>query len=51
MLKKRVINEGLKPYLKESAGAWEMAPDGTYQHVHRHGKVFTAQSALLAALA
>ena len=50
-LKKRVITEGLKPYLKDSGGAWEMSPDGTYFRVRRHGQVYTAQTALLTTLA
>lgn len=29
-LKKRVINEGLLPYLKDNVNAWELNSDGTY---------------------
>ncbi len=30
-LKKRVIDEGLKPYLKDNQNAWELGADGDYQ--------------------
>ncbi len=30
-LKKRVIDEGLKPYLKDNLNAWELGADGQYQ--------------------
>ena len=30
-LKKRVINEGLKPYLRDNVQAWEMQSDGSYR--------------------
>lgn len=30
-LKKRVIDEGLKPYLKDNLNAWELDADGVYQ--------------------
>jgi len=32
-LKKRVIEEGLKPYLADNVQAWEMHPDGRYQRL------------------
>jgi polyphosphate kinase len=51
-LKKRVIQEGLKPYLRDNQQAWEMDPDGVY---HRRkaprAKPHCAQLELLAALA
>jgi len=30
-LKRRVISEGLNPYLKDNTNAWELEPDGHYQ--------------------
>jgi polyphosphate kinase len=51
-LKRRVINEGLKPYLKDNCQAWEMASDGHYRRKKtRSGKVFCVQQELLAILA
>ena len=51
-LKKRVINEGLKPYLEDSSQAWEMDQNGQY-HLEspRRGKPQAAQEMLLEALA
>ena len=46
-LKKRVINEGLKPYLKDNARSWEMQPDGSYKRRTRRGRAFDAQAYLL----
>lgn len=49
-LKKRVIAEGLKPYLRDKHDAWEMEPDGHYRRKRaRNGE--SAQNVLLAALA
>ena len=31
-LKKRVIREGLKPFLERNIDAWEMSADGRYKH-------------------
>ncbi len=45
-LKKRVINEGLKPYLKDNLRAWEMQPDGAFKRRARRGKGFDAQAYL-----
>ncbi|MDP2430966.1 MAG: polyphosphate kinase 1 [Pseudomonadota bacterium] len=45
-LKKRVINEGLKPYLKDTLNAWEMQPDGSYKRRIRRGRGFDAQAHL-----
>ena len=51
-LKKRVINEGLKPYLEDNAQAWEMDQDGRYQlKTGRRGKPLVAQDMLLELLA
>ncbi len=50
-LKRRVINESLKPYLKDNVKAWEMQPDGSYRRRARRGKAFEAQTFLLSLLA
>jgi polyphosphate kinase len=51
-LKKRVINEGLRPYLEDNSQAWEMDQNGQY-HLEspRRGKPQAAQETLLEALA
>ena len=47
-LKKRVIQEGLRPYLRDNQQAWEMDADGRYRHkAGRRGKAFSAQQHLL----
>ncbi|MBI4203659.1 MAG: RNA degradosome polyphosphate kinase, partial [Betaproteobacteria bacterium] len=51
-LKKRVINEGLKPYLEDNSQAWEMDQDGHYQvKAPRRGKSMSAQDMLIEMLA
>jgi polyphosphate kinase len=50
-LKKRVISEGIKPYLKDNSKAWEMQPDGVYKKRARRGREFEAQGFLLNLLA
>ncbi|HET6492872.1 MAG TPA: hypothetical protein VFG44_07860, partial [Burkholderiales bacterium] len=51
-LKKRVIEEGLKPYLEDDSQAWEMDPDGNYQvKTPRRGKSVSAQDTLIEMLA
>ncbi len=51
-LKKRVINEGLKPYLDDNTQAWEMDQHGQYQcKSSRRGKPASAQDMLLGLLA
>jgi polyphosphate kinase len=50
-LKKRVINEGIAPYLKDSLQAWEMQPDGSYRKRPRRGRGYSAQDHLLKLLA
>ena len=51
-LKKRVINEGLMPYLEDNKQAWEMDKDGCYQSSSRiDGAPLSAQEWLLAQLA
>jgi polyphosphate kinase len=50
-LKKRVFKEGLEVYLKDTAQAWEMLPDGNYQRrIARRGMAFSAQTHLLVEL-
>ncbi|PHV12730.1 polyphosphate kinase 1 [Chitinimonas sp. BJB300] len=50
--KRRVIREGLRPYLVDNAQAWEMQPDGRYRKkTTRGGKVRSAQGMLLSELA
>jgi polyphosphate kinase len=51
-LKRRVINEGLKPYLEDNAQAWEMDANGDYHlEASRRAKPLAAQDALLEQLA
>jgi polyphosphate kinase len=52
-LKKRVINEGLKPYLEDNSEAWEMDQEGRYQlrTPRRGANRHAAQDALLETLA
>ena len=47
-LKKRVISEGLKPYLRDNVQAWEMQSDGSYRRRKpRRAKAYSAQTELL----
>jgi len=51
-LKKRVINEGLKPYLEDNCQAWEMDQDGqNHLKTRSRGKPQAAQEVLLELLA
>jgi polyphosphate kinase len=50
-LKKRVISEGLKPYLDDNSQAWEMSAEGIYQQKSPRGKPVAAQETLLERLA
>jgi len=51
-LKRRVIREGLQPYLDDNCQAWDMRPDGSYEAVQpRRGRRRSAQDELLLALA
>jgi polyphosphate kinase len=51
-LKRRVIREGLQPYLDDNCQAWEMRPDGLYeQQKPRRGRRRSAQEELLFTLA
>ncbi|WP_395825444.1 polyphosphate kinase 1 [Collimonas sp.] len=51
-LKKRVINEGLTPYLKDNANAWILGSDGSWHKSkpHRTQKAYSAQRHLMLAL-
>lgn len=50
-VKKRVIKEGLDPYLKDNLNAWEMLPDANYRRrTVRRGFEFSAQQQLMAEL-
>jgi polyphosphate kinase len=48
-LKRRVIAEGLNPYLKDNSNAWELEPDGHYVRRKSRGKQgeFSAQRYLM----
>ena len=51
-LKRRVIREGLDPYLKDNQQTWEMSADGVYRRkVSRRAKPVSAQLQLLADMA
>ena len=50
-LKKRVIQEGLKPYLRDNQQAWEMSTDGSYRRRSSRAKPYCAQTELLATVA
>lgn len=50
-IKRRVIREGLQPYLKDNTNAWEMQPDGGYRpRSARGGRNFSAQQHLMGQL-
>jgi polyphosphate kinase len=51
LLKARVIDEGLKPYLADSSDAWELAPDGSYAKGKAKGRTVSAQRELLQRMA
>jgi polyphosphate kinase len=47
-LKRRVLREGLNPYLSRDIEAWEMGPEGQYRfHKGKRGRSGHAQNALL----
>ena len=51
-LKRRVLREGLLPYLEDNCQAWEMRADGSYELLRpRRGRRRAAQEELLLALA
>jgi polyphosphate kinase len=45
VLRQRVIDECLVPYLHDARDAWQMGPDGSYGRVAAHG--VSAQQALM----
>jgi polyphosphate kinase len=48
-LRKRVLDEGLTPYLKDNQRAWEMQPDGSFRlRTSRRAKPYDAQGELMA---
>jgi polyphosphate kinase len=50
-LKKRVIQEGLKPYLRDNQQAWEMNTDGSYRRSStRRAKPYCAQTELMSSI-
>ena len=50
-LKRRVLKEGLRPYLGDNCQAWEMQPDGRYRRKAPRGTRRAAQAILLKELA
>jgi polyphosphate kinase len=46
-LKKRVVEEALKPYLKDNQQAWLMKSDGQYRRLTPRSKKYAAQDILL----
>jgi polyphosphate kinase len=51
-LRRRVVAEGLKPYLEDNAQAWDMQPDGSFKRAKKgRAKGKCAQMVLLKALA
>jgi polyphosphate kinase len=48
-LKKRILNEGLNPYLKDNLNSWELTSDGSYHRKKPRGKQlkFSAQEYLM----
>jgi len=50
-LKRRVIDEGLRPYLEDTAEAWILLPSGEYAPPRQVAHGYSAQRRLLAALA
>ncbi|HET7671055.1 MAG TPA: RNA degradosome polyphosphate kinase, partial [Burkholderiales bacterium] len=53
VLKKRVIREGLQPYLEDNSHAWLMGAEGGYERLRprRGAKGHSAQEELLSLLA
>jgi polyphosphate kinase len=50
-LKRRVIREGLQPYLDDNCQAWAMAADGSYEQLKPRRRRRSAQEELLFTLA
>jgi polyphosphate kinase len=50
-LRRRVVSEGLKPYLEDNTQAWDMQPDGSYVRRKKgSAKARGAQAELLKSL-
>ncbi|MGI4849183.1 MAG: polyphosphate kinase 1 [Janthinobacterium lividum] len=51
-LKKRIMQEGLLPYLKDNSNSWELLSDGRYRRAKPRGKqvAFSAQAYLMRTL-
>lgn len=49
-LKKRVISEGIRPYLTDNVQAWEMNADGVYSRKRSRARQRSAQAELMAGL-
>ena len=50
--RRRIMREGLKPYLEDNVQAWEMQPDGSFKRIKRgRKKPLSAQQDLLKSLA
>jgi polyphosphate kinase len=50
VLKKRVVEEALKPYLKDNQQAWLMLDDGKYRLLSSRSKKYVAQDSVLSKL-
>jgi polyphosphate kinase len=50
-LARRVIDEGLRPYLADTRDAWVLTSDGEYRPPRRRANAVSAQHELLARLA
>lgn len=46
-VKRRVIKEGLRPYIGDNCQAWEMLPDGNYRRRTPRGTRRSAQTILM----
>ena len=46
-VKRRVIKEGLRPYIGDNCQAWEMLPDGKYRRRSPRGTRRSAQAILM----
>ncbi|MGB8857497.1 MAG: polyphosphate kinase 1, partial [Burkholderiales bacterium] len=46
-IKKRIVEEGLKPYLKDNLHGWLMQGDGAYKRLHPRSRRYSSQESLL----
>jgi len=46
-LAREVINLGLRPYLRDNSGAWNLRQDGKYHRIHSKSKPYNAQNTLM----